>query len=322
MNSTSEYSPLTLAEIIQWERNNSTIPEPYKAFLLQQNGGSTGAKNTFKVKKMTGAFGFHAFFGIHEGLRGLDYIQTTYTKRNRFPGHYFAIASDVSGNLILMGQNEKKFGKIYFWYHEGEVSENEKPWEKNIYEIAKNLQGFLDSLYEEPITEDEEDLLNLFGGEDSKKQLALINSDWDVNEPLEDSTQTALERVANFGNDSTVLRALLDKGATVGRAMYHVRNNHSDSAVLFAKILLEAGANPDYADEKAREDKDTLLMSAVNKPAPKIELAKLLIHYGADVTVEDNYGWTALKVAQRTLEGGVPEMQEVIDLIHEKSRFV
>ncbi|MFC3158460.1 SMI1-KNR4 cell-wall [Chryseobacterium arachidis] len=317
MNIRSKYSQLTLEEIIEWENNNIAIPEPYKAFLLQHNGGDTGDKNTFKVKKMRGEFGFDGFFGIHEGLRGLDYIQTTYTKRNRFPKHYFAIASDVSGNLILMGQNEKKFGKIYFWYHEGEVSENEKPWEKNIYKIAENLDCFLNSLYEEPI-EDEDDLLSLFGGENSQKQLDLINSGWDVNEKLDISSQTALERVAQFGNDITVLEALLHKGANIGKAMYHVRNNHENSALQFAKILLEAGANPDYADEKAKENKDTLLKSAVNKPLPKIELAKLLIHYGADITVENDYGWTALKIAQRTLENGVPEMQEVIDLINEK----
>jgi len=317
MNITSKYSRLTLEEIIEWENNNIPIPEPYKAFLLQHNGGDTGDKNTFKVKKMRGEFGFDEFFGIHDGLRGLDYIQTTYTKRNRFPRHYFAIASDVSGNLILMGQNEKKFGKIYFWYHEGEVSENEKPWEKNIYKIAENLDRFLNSLYGEPI-EDEDDLLSLFGGENSQKQLDLINSDWDVNEKLDNSSQTALERVANFGNDITILQALLDKGANIGKAMYHVRNNHENSALQFAKTLLEAGANPDYADEKAKENKDALLKSAVNKPLPKIELAKLLIQYGADVTVKSEYGWTALKIAQRTLESGAPEMQEVIDLIKEK----
>lgn len=317
MNITSKYSQLSLEEIMEWENNHIPIPEPYKAFLLQYNGGDTGDKNTFNVKKMRSEFGFDEFFGIHEGLRGLDYIQTTYTERNRFPKHYFAIASDVSGNLILMGQNEKKLGKIYFWYHEGEVSENEKPWEKNIYEIAKDLDGFLNSLYEEPV-EDEDDLLDLFGGENSQKQLALINSDWDVDEKLETSSQTALERVVQFGNDITVLEALLDKGANIGKAMAHVLDNHSGSAVLFAKKLLEAGANPDYADEEAREAKDTLLESAVNQPLPQIEIAKLLIHHGADVAVESDYGWTALKVAQRTLENGVPEMQEVIDLIHGK----
>ena len=317
MNITSKYSQLSLEEIMEWERNNIPIPEPYKAFLLQYNGGHTGDKNTFKVKKMRGEFGFDEFFGIHEGLRGLDYIQTTYTKRNRFPKHYFAIASDVSGNLILMGQNEKKFGKIYFWYHEGEVSENEKPWEKNIYELAKNLEGFLNSLHEEPI-QDDDDLLDLFGGENSQKQLDLINSDWDVNEELETSSQTALERVSQCGNDIAVLDSLLHKGANMGKAMEHVLWNRMDSAALFAKTLLEAGADPDYANQEARENKDTLLKSAVNQPLPQIEIAKLLIHHGADVAVESDYGWTALKVAQRTLENGVPEMQEVIDLIHEK----
>lgn len=318
MNITSKYPQLSLAEIIEWEHNNIAIPEPYKAFLLQNNGGDIGDKNIFKVKKMRGEFGLDEFFGIHEGLRGLDYVQTTFTKRKRFPAHYFAIASDVAGNLILMGQNEEKFGQIFFWYHEGEDSENEKPWEKNIYKIAKNLKDFTDNLYEEEIIESEDDLLTLFGGENIQKQLALINSGWDVNEELDNSSQTALERVANFGNDITVLQTLLDKGAKIRKAMDHVRNNHKNSALQFAKILLEAGADPDYADEKAKENKNTLLQSAVNKPLPKIELAKLLIQYGADVTVENDYGWTALKVAQRTLENGVPEMQEVIDLINGK----
>lgn len=315
---TSQYPPLSDKKITEWENKNILIPDPYRAFLLKQNGGNMGNKNTFKVPKMYGEFGFHEFFGIHEGLGGLDYIQTTYTKRKRFPAHYFAIASDVAGNLILMGQDEKKFGQIFFWYHEGEVSENEKPWEKNIYKIAKDFNSFMDNLYEEEIIENEDDLLTLFGGENIQRQLELINSGWDVNEKLEDSSQTALERVANFGNDITVLQTLLDKGANIGKAMDHVRNNNENSAFQFAQLLLEAGADPDYADEKAKENKNTLLKSAVNKPLPKIELAKLLIHYGADVTIENDYGWTALKVAQRTLENDVPEMQEVIDLIKEK----
>lgn len=285
---TSKYPQLSIDIITEWENKNIPIPLPYKTFLLKNNGGGTGDKNTFKVPKMRGEFGFHEFFGIHEGLEGLDYIQTTYTNRKRFPAHYFAIASDVAGNLILMGQNEKKSGQIFFWYHEGEVSENE------------------------------DDLLTLFGEENIQKQLALIDSGWDVNEKLDISSQTALERVAQFGNDITVLEALLHKGANMGKVMEQVLWNRTDSAVIFAKILLDAGADPDYSDEKAKEDKNTLLGSAVNQPMPQIEIAKLLIRYGADVAVEDDYGWTALRIAQRTLENGVPEMQEVIDLIKEK----
>lgn len=315
---TPQHLSLSNKKITEWENKNILIPEPYRTFMLKQNGGNMGTKNTFKVPKMYGEFGFHQFFGIHEGLCGLDYIQNTYTKRKRFPTHYFAIASDVADNLILMGQNEKKFGQIFFWYHEGEVSENEKPWEKNIYKIAKDLDTFIANLYEEEIIEDEDDLLTLFGGENSQKQLAFINSGWDVNAHLTDSTQTALERVANFGKDIVVLQALLDKGARIGKAMYHVRNNHNESALEFAQLLLDAGASPDFADEKAKDKKDTLLKSAVNMPIPKIELAKLLIQYKADVSVESEYGWTALKIAERTLKSGVPKMQEVIDLIKEK----
>jgi len=85
-----------------------------------------------------------------------------------------------------------------------------------------------------------------------------------------------------------------------------------------ARLLFAAGADPNYATEEDKSDRNTLLTSAVNTPVPSLEIAKLLIEHGADVRVEDDYGWTALKIAERTVSQNHPEMQVIVDLIKSK----
>lgn len=303
----SKHSKLSQSEIEQWEQNNISIPEPYKAFLLQQNGGSTGDKNTFKVPKMTGEFGLHEFFGIHEGLGGLDYIQITYTKRKRFPAHYFAIASDVAGNLILMGQNEKKFGEIFFWYHENEVDEDEKPWEKNIYKVAKNLNAFINKLYEEEEDDNSFGPINkLYNGNDEEIKKLLESDNWNVNTP-DEIGQTLLMRAA-AKNKLWLAKILVERKANLNKALELAIINMN---LEMAELLLQYGAD---IEERNLSD-NTPLQEAVleNKP----EVVVLLLKYRADKMVLDSYEETPLQMAQFIKEKRNEDMDEIIKLLSE-----
>ncbi len=307
MKITSKHPKLSLTEIEQWEQNNIQIPEPYKAFLLQHNGGSTGDKNTFKVSKMTGEFCLHEFFGIHEGLGGLDYIQITYTSRKRFPAHYFAIASDVAGNLILMGQNEKKFGQIFFWYHENEVDEDEKPWEKNIYKVAKNLEAFIGKLYEEEEEDDSFGPINkLYNGSDEEIAKLLESDDWDVNTP-DETGETLIKRAALLGK-LWLVKELIDRKANLNGAIEKAMTlKHLE----ILELLLQAGAD---IEERNLSDYTPLQEAVIDNNAVVVAL---LLRYGADKTVVNSNGRTPLDIALFKKNKGF-DMDEIIRILSEE----
>lgn len=288
---------------------NANLPEDYKRFLILNNGGQPD-KTEFTVKKY-GSSILQRFFGFNTPYKtdNFDYILNTF--KNRVPDDFLPIGRDMLGNLVLLGTRKKYDGKIYFWWHENEGEK--KAWLKNIFSISKSFTDFFDNLKEE-VEDSFGDLVDLFGSEDYQKQLDLINSGWDVNTPLENNFGFAIERVALKGNPE-VLKALIAKGANFGKAMEQTLTLRNVEA---ARLLLAAGADPNYATEEAKNEHDTLLISAVNTPVPSLEIAKLLIEHGADVTVEDEYGWTALKVTERTVAQNHPEMQAIVDLIKSK----
>lgn len=287
----------------------ANLPADYKQFLLLNNGGQPD-KTEFTAKKY-GKSILQSFFGFNTPYKSdnFDYILSTF--KDRVPHDFLPIARDMLGNLILIGIGKKYEGKVYFWWHENEGEK--KAWLKNIYSISNSFNDFLESLKEE-VEDSYGDLVDLFGSEDYQKQLELINSGWDVNTPLENNFGFAIERVALRG-DLEVLKALIAKGANFGKAMEQTLTLRNVEA---ARLLLAAGADPNYATEEAKNEHDTLLITAVNTPVPSLEIAKLLIEHGADVTVEDDYGWTALKVAERTVTQNHPEMQAIVDLIKSK----
>jgi len=305
----TKHPNLSLQQIEQWENENTAIPEPYKKFLLKSNGGNAGDKNTFKVPKMSGEFGFNQFFGIHEGLTGLDYIQETYTKMNRFPEHYFAIASDVSGNLILMGQADDNLGQIFFWYHEGEVSEGKKAYEKNIHKIAKDLDAFIQKLYqEEEISYGK--LSDIYNGSDEGIR-KLLSTDWQVDTP--DELGRTLIRRAVVANKKWLVEELIARNASLSKTLdIVVLHNNLE----IAELLLKAGADT----EEPSMSKNTPLQSAVM--GKKRAMVALLLKYGADKNIANSFGRNVLEIAQfkhgqMDVDRSIINMEEIIKLLSE-----
>ncbi len=87
------------------------LPEDYREFMLLNNGGEPD-KIEFTVKKYGGSI-IQRFFGLGSTLYdtdNFDYILRTF--KNRVPPDFLPIASDMLGNLVLIGIKQKYEGKI------------------------------------------------------------------------------------------------------------------------------------------------------------------------------------------------------------------
>lgn len=113
------------------------------------------------------------------------------------------------------------------------------------------------------------------------------------------SGQTALIVCADYldrANCVSIMRLLIEKGSDV-----NVRDKNGNTALSVSasrgfsevvKILLEKGANPNNPEKKPNE---IPILNACY--SGDTECVKLLLKYGADITVKDSYGVTALENA-------------------------
>jgi hypothetical protein len=73
---------------------------------------------------------------------------------NRIPHNTCIIADDQCGNLIIISLNQTDYGKIYFWDHNWEANEGEKPTYSNMKLIANSFDEFINNLKDESELDD------------------------------------------------------------------------------------------------------------------------------------------------------------------------
>ena len=150
------YPATTNADLIRCEHEiGRSIPEPYRNFLQKHNGGvpdlACFAYVDMDYGNPIGTY-VRAFFGVHE--RGsethdsLSYCAETWLNRNRVPHDLFPVAVDGGGNLILLGAEGEKKGKMYFWDHNWEADDGEPPTYRNVHPLADSFEAFLSMLHE------------------------------------------------------------------------------------------------------------------------------------------------------------------------------
>jgi hypothetical protein len=123
------------------------IPPSYRAFLAEHNGGEpVRAVFSFQQDNKDQSDSVKVFFGIAPSPDG-DLVDAAESVSGRVPAEVLPIGEDSFGNLICLDGREGRDGPVLFWDHE---HEGEPPDEANLYEIAPDLQTFLNSLYEDP----------------------------------------------------------------------------------------------------------------------------------------------------------------------------
>lgn len=121
------------------------LPSEYADFLLTHNGGRPD-KNRFKLRKIRAALDFYvmSLYGLgQKGETGQDLLTMYSFTCESIPHELIAIGSNGIGNLICLGISGEYYGKVYYWYKDGEVGQDETPTFDNIELIAKSFAEFL-----------------------------------------------------------------------------------------------------------------------------------------------------------------------------------
>jgi len=143
-----EFPSISQKDILKLEATiKSKIPDDYKEFLLQHNGGRP-QKYYFSFKlnsKVTKGY-LDWFLGIHKKMNENIY-QYIKMYKNRIPSDLIPIGHDPGGNLICLKIKGDNVGSIYFWDHENEVEEGEKPNYNNLSLVSKSFSEFLTKLF-------------------------------------------------------------------------------------------------------------------------------------------------------------------------------
>ena len=123
---------------------HGTLPQDYRAFLKNENGGRP-KPNLFRFTTTAGRAEnstVHYFFVLYEGTVG-SLKKSFEMSKGRIPSDCLPIGKDPFGNLILLGIADQNLGRVYFWDHERET---EPPSEENISPIAPSFSEFVEQL--------------------------------------------------------------------------------------------------------------------------------------------------------------------------------
>lgn len=144
--------PLTERELrVFEERLGEPIPEPYRRFLLEHNGGKPDRKIFRFVDEIGELRGdiISYFLAVNEGYPE-DIESTLERRRKRIPPDLFPIASTVCGDQVVIGSRGPRAGKVYYWDHELEAMPGEPMTYDNVFLIADSFDAFLENLEAEP----------------------------------------------------------------------------------------------------------------------------------------------------------------------------
>ncbi|MBX3414199.1 MAG: ankyrin repeat domain-containing protein [Pirellulales bacterium] len=303
------YQPVSDKDIRDFEQKiGFTLPEDYRAFLLQRNGGWFCHDEVCPLKDPRGYQGeklidLDSLDSLSTDNVGLEYRRNNYG--GQLPPDMLVIGTAAMGDGLVVPLTGKRRGAVLLFDHEGSGE-----WNERLYLIADSFETFMHSIKSQPeVTE----ALPLFQAAQTADFVALERL-LQAGESLEtrnERGETPLMCAAGW-RQPRVVEFLLKRGADM-----HAQDISSKTVLIHAArggsvdcvgLVLEAGANINSQDE----DGQSALTRAIGSLYTRAAL--YLIEHGADVHVRDKSGkttlihaakWNLSGLSRRLLEAGV-----------------
>lgn len=148
MNMLYSYPKITQEDI---ESLNSQLrmilPLEFTNFLLEHNGGQPKRKIFPAQKGRKFTFNVEALYGIGpKGENDNDFLMMYSNHCEIVPDELFPIGDNGIGDLICIGVQGEYYGKVYYWYRDGRVGEDETPNFDNVDLLTNSFTEFLEML--------------------------------------------------------------------------------------------------------------------------------------------------------------------------------
>lgn len=144
----NKYGPATESDVRKFESLiEARLPEDYRAFLLEHNGGETDP-NIFFISEEQGSDILDRLLALIKEPEHSSLYWSYDCYLGRMPSNIIPIGDDPGGNNVCISVSGADYGSIYFWDHDGEPEEDEQPYYENLYLMAASFSEFLNNLYE------------------------------------------------------------------------------------------------------------------------------------------------------------------------------
>lgn len=142
LEESNPYGPANLADIAEFEEANEvSLPDDYKKFLLEHNGGRPDP-NVLSGPDTDVQW----LYGMVEEPAWASLFHALDTYEGRIPAWYMPIGMDSGGNLFVMSLYEENKGVVALWWHEDEAEGNGSEYFDNLTHVADSFTEFADLL--------------------------------------------------------------------------------------------------------------------------------------------------------------------------------
>lgn len=122
------------------------IPDAYREFLLQERNGGRLVPNVCVLPEARRVgVGVTDFLGVGRPDE-TDLVRVAVQYRDRVPDDMLPVAHAEGGNLVCLSLSDHDPGAVFFWDHEEEADEGERPTRENLHWIAGSLREFAAAL--------------------------------------------------------------------------------------------------------------------------------------------------------------------------------